>query len=120
MSGRLFRIRDWEQLAKDADFQPAKMAALCPISLRQLERFFARHFGKTPSEWTRELRCRFALQLIAKGYSNKAVVAEMKFADESHFCHAFKKVYRVSPQSFSPLYGSPKMSLPNKNVESRQ
>ena len=41
MSGRLVRIEKWETLARQADFHPAQMAALCSISLRQLERFFA-------------------------------------------------------------------------------
>src|SRR6266851_2277153 len=102
MSGRLVRIEKWETLARQADFQPAKMAALCSISLRQLERFFARRFRQTPGEWSRELKCRQALKLITEGYSNKAVVAELKFASESHFCHEFKRVYGASPQSFLP------------------
>ena len=102
MSGRLLRIERWEILAGQADFQPAKMAALCSISLRQLERFFALRFGQTPGEWSRELKCRQALKRITEGYSNKAVVAELKFASESHFCHEFKRVYGASPQSFLP------------------
>jgi len=102
MSGRLLRIEKWETLARQADFQPAKMAALCSISLRQLERFFALRFGKTPGEWSRELKCRQALKLITEGYSNKAVAAELKFASASHFCHEFKRFYGASPQSFLP------------------
>jgi|SRR6266568_3299136 len=104
MSGRLLKIREWEELASEAKFQPAVMAALCPVSLRQLERFFLRTFNKTPTQWTRELRCRVACQLISQGWSNKAVVAELYFANESHFCHEFKRVYGVSPQTFTPLY----------------
>jgi len=102
MSGRLLRIEQWETLARQADFQPAKMAALCSISLRQLERFFALRFGQTPGEWNRAMKCRRALKLIIEGYSNKAVVAEMKFASEPHLCHQFKQVYGASPQSFLP------------------
>src|SRR5258708_17762801 len=102
MSGRLLRIEKWEALARQADFHPAKMAALCSISLRQLERFFALRFGKTPGEWNREMKCRQALKLITEGYSNKAVVAELRFAGDSHFCHQFKPVYCASPQSFLP------------------
>jgi AraC-like DNA-binding protein len=89
----------------------SKWGALCSISLRQLERFFALRFGKTPGEWSRELKCRRALKLITEGYSNKAVAAELRFAGASHFCHEFKRVYGASPQSFLP--GS-------QNVASRQ
>src|SRR6266481_3806786 len=102
MSGRLLRIEKWEILARQADFQPARMAALCSISLRQLERFFALRFGKTPGEWSRELKCRQALKLITEGYTSKAVAAELKFASASHFCHEFKRFYGASPQSFLP------------------
>src|SRR5216683_784157 len=102
MSGRLLRVEKWEVLARQAEFQPVKMAALCSISLRQLERFFALRFGQTPGEWSRELKCRQALKLITEGYSNKAVVAELKFAGASHFCHEFKRVYGAAPQSFLP------------------
>jgi AraC-like DNA-binding protein len=102
MGGRLSRIEKWETLARRADFHPANMAALCSMSLRQLERFFARRFRQTPGQWSRELKCRQALKLITEGYSNKAVVAELKFASESHFCHEFKRVYGASPQSFLP------------------
>jgi AraC-like DNA-binding protein len=105
MSGRLLRIQNWEKLAREAQFQPSTMAALCPISLRQLQRFFETEFEKTPREWVRELRCRLALRLVAKGWLNKAVAAELHFADESHFCHEFKKVFGFSPQTYSPIYG---------------
>jgi AraC-like DNA-binding protein len=105
MSLRLLRISNWEKLARDAKFQPAAMAALCPTSLRQLERFFSEQFHKTPSEWTRELKCRLARQLIGEGWSNKAVVAELSFSNESHLCHEFKRLYGASPQTFAPMYG---------------
>jgi AraC-like DNA-binding protein len=105
MGNRLERIRDWEALAQAADFKPSNMATLCPISLRQLERHFCLHFGKTPRQWLRELRCRLAQRLILQGYSNKAVVAELKFASEPHFCHEFKKICGVSPQTLAPVFG---------------
>ena len=104
---RLQRIQDWETLAKDAGYDPATMSALCPICLRQLERFFMSRFGKSPRSWMLELRCRRARDLIEQGYSNKAVAIELNFANESHLCHAFKKVYGCPPQSFAPLYGQP-------------
>ena len=105
MSRRLLRIPDWEGLAKEAKFQPATIAALCPISLRQLRRFFKEQFDKTPKQWTRELRCRLAIELICKGWSNKAVAEELGYADECHFCHEFKRVYGCSPQNYAPLHG---------------
>ncbi|MGO8699780.1 MAG: helix-turn-helix domain-containing protein [Limisphaerales bacterium] len=93
-----------EQLAQDADFKVEKMASLCGISERQLERIFKRNFGCTPREKLRSLQCQLAKELIAQGYSNKAVVAELKFASQSQFCRQFKRVFSASPQTFAPTY----------------
>ena len=106
MSGCLLQIQDWEKLAREANFQPQVMAALCPISLRQLERLFKRELKKTPSQWVRDLRCRLALKLISMGWSSKAVAAELHYWDESHFCHEFKRVHGASPKRFAPAYGN--------------
>lgn len=102
MISGLLKIEGWEQLAKEADFNPSRMAMLCSISERQLQRIFKRDFHCTPSRWLRELQCRLAKDLVAQGYSSKAAAAELKFASESHFCREFKKIYKHPPQSFAP------------------
>jgi AraC-like DNA-binding protein len=104
MHGRVPKQK-WEQLAREADFNSAKMASLCAISERQLQRIFRRNFDCTPSHWLRVLQCRLAKELIAQGYSNKAAAAELKFASQSHFCREFKRVFGASPQTFAPTYG---------------
>ena len=92
----------WEQLARQAEFDVVRMAAMCAISDRHLQRIFKKQFQCTPSRWVRELQCRMAKQLISQGYSSKAAAAELKFATESHFCREFKKVHGSSPQCFAP------------------
>jgi AraC-like DNA-binding protein len=104
MHGRVPKEK-WEQLAREGDFNSAKMASLCAISERQLQRIFRRNFDCTPSHWLRELQCRLAKELIAQGYSNKAAAAELKFASQSHFCREFKRIFGASPQTFAPAYG---------------
>src|SRR5215471_12523725 len=104
MNGQLSKIGDWEQLARVARFRPADMAALCPTSLRQLQRYFDMHFKQSPGEWTRGLRCRIARQLMSQGWSSKAVVLELGFVDNSHLCHEFKKHYGVAPGTFAPRW----------------
>ena len=101
---RLTQIADWERVALEARFQPSEMAALCWISLRQLERHFAKQFQQTPRAWTRELRCRPARELIVKGWSNKAVTFELYFSNESHLCHEFSSHYGQPPQAFDPVF----------------
>jgi transcriptional regulator GlxA family with amidase domain len=115
MSSRLDRILDWTELASNANYSPVTMAALAPVSLRQLERYFVEKFGKTPREWVRELQCQKARELIEQGYSNKATVAALRFTNEAEFCRIFKKIYGYPPQYFGPSYSNG-MSLVRKNV----
>ena len=89
-------------MARQADFNAAKMATLCAISERHLQRIFRTQFRCTPSRWLRELQCKLARELIARGYSTKAAAAEVKFTTESHFCREFKKIYGTPPQTFGP------------------
>jgi AraC-like DNA-binding protein len=114
MGGRLSKIVEWEQLAKQAGFRPVAMASLCHVSLRQLERLFEQQFQTTPEHWLRALQCRLAKELISQGYSNKAASTELKFANESHFCREFKKAFGVPPQTFAPGWN------PAQNVAFRQ
>ncbi len=121
MAGRLLRIKEWGQMAREADFQPTKLAMLCLVSDRQLQRFSLQRFGLTPGRWLRTLQCQLAKDLISQGWSTKAVAAELKFASESHFCHAFKKLSGRTPQSFAPVYAkSQKLSLLDNNVANEQ
>jgi AraC-like DNA-binding protein len=102
MSHVVSEARDWEQLAREAGYKTAKMASLCAMSDRQLQRIFRKSFDRTPRVWLRNLQCRLARELIAHGYSTKAAAAELNFATEAHFCREFKKVFGASPQCFAP------------------
>jgi len=81
MSRMVVRTQDWEQVARQAEFKPAKMATLCSMSERHLQRIFKKHLQRTPSQWLRELQCRLAKQLISQGYSSKAAAAELISAE---------------------------------------
>jgi AraC-like DNA-binding protein len=96
-----FKAADWEKLAVAAKFQPETLASLCGVTLRLLERFFKRQFGKTPVAWMREQRCRRAAVLIAEGCCLKVAGEGLGFASASHLCHEFRKVFGVSPVRFA-------------------
>ena len=38
MMSSLLKMQGWEQVAKEAEFNPSRMASLCSISERQLQR----------------------------------------------------------------------------------
>ena len=100
MNSRLSTIEDWAGLARKADFNAVQLASLCHVSSRQLERFFQETVHLTPSQWLRRLQCVLAGELLARGYSTKAVWAELKFGSASHFCREFRKNFGVSPSNF--------------------
>ena len=106
MRGKVVTREEWELMARRAQFKPAKMALLCAMSGRHLQRIFKKHLKQTPSQWLRELQCRLAKQLISQGYSTKAVAAELNFATGAHFCREFKKMFGTPPQSFAPIPSS--------------
>src|SRR5947207_10588836 len=98
MSARSFKPENLEKLAIKVKFQSAQMAAIRRISPKQQQRDFKEAFNKTPTEWLREFRCRLVVQLLAKGYTNKAAASELHYASETHMCHDFRKVFAESPQ----------------------
>ena len=102
MSAQLQKINDWQLLAREASFKPADMAAMCSVSLRQLERHFLVRFQRTPGNWTRDLRFRIAKDLIIQGWSTKAVAQELRFTDSAHLCREFKRLCGTTPQYFAP------------------
>jgi len=120
MGSRLARIRDWHLIAREAKFRPSDIAALCPISQRQLVRFFKLTFGKTVEEWCREERCRLAVDLIQQGYSSGAAADQAGFSSTAHLCHEFQRRFGRAPQTFSRTYSDSRMSLKDKNVLKKQ
>src|SRR5439155_17336897 len=94
----------FEEAAKLANYDPDSMAALYGVSLRQLQRFFRETKGKTPSGWLLEQKCSRALNLIRHGYSNLAVVKELKLTSPSELCRMIKRLHGVTPQSFAPVH----------------
>jgi AraC-like DNA-binding protein len=107
---------EWERLAKEAEFKPARMALLCSISERHLERIFKKQLKRTPRRWLRELQCRLARDLIAQGYSSKEAASESGFATSAHFCREFKKIFGASPQCFAPNQSGSAKRYSEQNV----
>ena len=91
MRSRLDRIQDWSELARQARFNARRLAAVCRVSLRQLERYYNESVGQTPQGWLNEARFREAKRLLLKGLSVKEVSFELGFKQASHFSRSFKQ-----------------------------
>ncbi len=90
----------WEELAEAAQFDAGRLANLCELSRRQLERKFQRDLGRTPEDWLNERRIVVSRRLLMAGLSVKAVAIELGFKQTSHFCRRFKALYQLTPTEF--------------------
>lgn len=100
--GSLEHVHDWDMLAREALYRPRKLAGVCQISLRTLERHFQRHYGLKVGRWLKEVRLTDAYREIQKGASIKVVALDLGYKQLSHFSRDFKQKFGVSPSLLSP------------------
>jgi AraC family transcriptional regulator len=94
-------FEQWEQLAGTARYDAKKLARLCHLSVRQLERDFHRGLERSPQDWLNEQRIKAAQQLLLSGQSVKVVALELGFKQPSHFCRQFKSLHNLTPSQFA-------------------
>ena len=87
-------------LANQSNYQPVKMARLCQISLRHLERTFKVESGCTPREWLKMQRLNNALLMLRKAQSVKQVAYALAYPQIPQFCREFKMRFGITPKEF--------------------
>jgi AraC-like DNA-binding protein len=87
-------------LANQSKYQPVKMARLCRVSLRHLERTFKVESGCTPREWLKIQRLNNALLMLRKAQSVKQVAYELSYPQIPQFCREFKTRFGITPKAF--------------------
>jgi AraC-like DNA-binding protein len=98
-----FRIVEWEDkaswelLAKKADYQANKLAELCGVSLRTLQRHFAKHHQVKIGDWLRNVRLAEAYGRLKSGDRVKEVAIDLKYKQLSHFSREFKRLHGIAP-----------------------
>lgn len=110
------RVHDWDGLATEAGYRPGRLAALCQISLRTLERHFQKHYGLSVGEWLKERRMNDAYQQIQSGSSVKEAAFGLGYKQLSHFSRDFKRKYGVAPSFLLPAArqkSSPRQESPS-------
>lgn len=86
--------------------KPHDYAALLSMSPNNLTRRCVRYFQKTPSQLIQErLILEAKKQLHLTRHSIKEIAYSLKFKDEFYFSRFFKKVTKVSPQTFRERTG---------------
>lgn len=100
--GRLLLVSGrMEDLAKESNYDANQLARLCGISTRHLQRHFRKYFRRSPQNWLDECRMIEAQKLLIQGESVKKVAIDLGFKHPSHFCHQFKRRYKVTPTQFA-------------------
>src|SRR5712691_5240097 len=100
MGNRLGRIVGWKELIEKAKYKAKKLAALCEVSLRQLERHWKKVYNKAPQEWLNRLRLAEAKRLLQEGWPIKEIAFRLGFKQCSHFSRHFKHYTGSTPGSF--------------------
>ena len=105
MRSRLDRIKDWNELGKNANYDAPTLAGLCRVTLRHLQRFFKERFGQAPQAWLDQLRLSHARDYLKSGLSIKETAFMLHFKCVSHFSRQFKMHHGRTPGSVAR--GSP-------------
>jgi len=90
----------WEKIAVEAGYKPVKMAELCSVSLRTVQRHFQKHYALSVKDWVRSVRMEEAKRQILAGNSIKCVAIDLGFKQTSHFSRVFKTSFGVAPSFF--------------------
>ena len=78
-----------------------KLAELCGISEPYLRRLFSKSFSVSPSVYIRNMRIKYAAELLVTGeYSVTEAAVLSGFSDTAYFSREFKKVMGVSQKSY--------------------
>jgi AraC-like DNA-binding protein len=88
------------RLANLSDYQPLKMARICRISLRHLQRECKIEFGCTPREWLKIQRLNNALIMLCGAPSVKYVAYALAYHQIPQFCREFKTRFGITPSNF--------------------
>ena len=92
----------WRDLAVKSEFNASKLARLCGVSIRTLQRHFALNSGATISVWLRTIRMQEAYLRLMAGSRVKEVAYDLRFKQLSHFSREFKKIHGIAPSLLNP------------------
>ncbi|MDA7915714.1 helix-turn-helix domain-containing protein [Verrucomicrobia bacterium] len=97
----------WIRLACPAKYDPMKLSKQVGLSLRQLQRYFAKDFGMPPREWLKEKRAVDARTLLKEKMSLKCIACVLGYEHQSQFTRDFKASYGLTPKDFRKKYVVP-------------
>jgi transcriptional regulator GlxA family with amidase domain len=105
---------EWQELAKEANYQVAALAELVGCCPKQLGRFFQKHTGMGPQKWMRLMRVKRSTREL-KEKTVKATALAAGFKHVSQFCRVFKSVFGITPGE-AAMGVKPKMKKPKMGI----
>ena len=123
MKSKLYHIKNWQELAKEARWSRKACALLCGTCVRTLQRKFLKTSGKSPKDWLRDERMKHARELTEKGCPTAYAAKALGYANAGNFIRAFHKYWGASPQAFllrTGVYRQPCHSRPNVPLQMSQ
>lgn len=82
----------------EGDWNLARLATLCGVSVPHLIEIFHRDFGRTPRQYLLALRLDRARSRLLAGDSVTSVAMDLGFSSGQHLSAAYRKTYRESPR----------------------
>jgi AraC-like DNA-binding protein len=97
MNSRLNDVRDWAELAHNANYGVHEIADRCEVSVRQLERFFRERTGESPHVWVNKVRQERAIAMLKDGFMVKEAAVNLGYKSVAHFSREFKRFHGFPP-----------------------
>jgi transcriptional regulator GlxA family with amidase domain len=97
MGSRLDSFTDWEVLVREANYCVATLTLHVGTSERQLERYFLRHFRRSPKQWIDRLRMSDSKGGLQEGQMVKEVAVQARFKHAQSFTRAFERINGAPP-----------------------
>jgi transcriptional regulator GlxA family with amidase domain len=105
----LLNLEVIRSISAECAYNASALAEHMGISLRQLQRLFARQTGCSPRSWLREERLQTAHRLLLRSTSIKEVALSLSFPNASQFCRDFRSRFGYTPSTLkSAGWGSPR------------
>jgi len=104
MNSKLNHIKNWPELARQANWSAGALAKLCGVSTNTLRRHFLQQMRKTPGVWLAEQRQHQAIELLRDGSSIKEVAACLGYKQQTNFTRKFKEFWGACPSLQSPAH----------------
>jgi AraC-like DNA-binding protein len=93
-------LESWESLAFGANFRVYRLAQLCQVSVRTLQRHFRKHYNVTLSDWLRDFRLETSRAMLKDAPCVKTVAYDLGYKQPSHFTRDFKSRFGVPPKAY--------------------